>query len=309
MPVDFSLTVLVTGATGHQGGALTRQLLSRGHRVLALVRDVDSPAARQLESRGATLAHGDFEDVGSIERAAREADAMFAMASPFGPGGPDAETRQGINMVEAAKRANIRHFIYSSVAGADRLTGIPHFDSKHRVELYVRRSGLPATILAPTFFMENFLGPMLMEGLKSGVLAQGLPPTRGLEMVALDNVAALTMLALEHPERFVGERIELASDEVTGQQAAGLLSMVSGHRIKYVQVPLEDIRQSSEDLAMMYAWLNRVGYRVDVLTLRHDHPQVSWLTLEEWARHQDWSALTSPAWPGEPADPMTPAEP
>jgi uncharacterized protein YbjT (DUF2867 family) len=144
---------------------------------------------------------------------------------------------------------------------------------------------------------------MFLDGLKSGVLAMGLPPTRGLQMVAVEDLAAFARLVMEDPERFTEQRIEVASDEVTGQQAAGLLSMVSGHRIRYEHLPLEFIRQRSEDLALMFEWLDRVGYHADVLTLRHDFPHVGWHTLEDWARHQDWSALTSPAWPGEPAEP------
>ncbi|MFP2933577.1 NmrA/HSCARG family protein [Pyxidicoccus sp. 3LG] len=306
MPMAFFRSVLVTGATGQQGGAVARQLLQRGHRVTAFVRRVDSPAAQELKSLGAELAVGDFDDVDSIVQAARDVDAMYAMATPF-EAGTDTEIRHGMNLADAARLAGIRHYVYSSVAGADRLTGIPHFDSKHRVELHVRRSGLPYTILGPTFFMENLISPMFEKGLRAGVLAMGLSPMRGLQMVALDDLATFTMRVFEEPERYEEQRIDVASDEVTGQQAAGLLSMVSGHRINYEQLPLEFIRERSEDLAAMYEWLERVGYHADILTLRHEHPEIRWHTFEEWARGQDWSALTSPAWPHAAAEPTPPS--
>ncbi|MFP2911287.1 NmrA/HSCARG family protein [Pyxidicoccus sp. 3LFB2] len=302
MPMAFFRSVLVTGATGQQGGAVARHLLSRGHRVTAFVRDVGSPAAVELRTLGAELAVGHFDDVDSIVRAAQGMDAMYAMATPF-EAGVDSEVRQGMNLADAARLAGVRHYVYSSVAGADRMTGIPHFDSKHRVELHVRRSGLPYTILGPTFFMENFTSPMFEEGLKAGVLATGLPPSRGLQMVALDDLAAFTVRVLEEPDRFLEQRIDVASDEVTGQQAAGLLSMVSGHRIHYEQLPLDFIAKRSEDLAAMYDWLDRVGYHADVLTLRHQFRDIRWHTFEDWARGQDWSALTSPAWPHAAAEP------
>jgi uncharacterized protein YbjT (DUF2867 family) len=297
----FSRTVLVTGATGQQGSALARQLRQRGHRVIAFVRDPASPTAVDLKSTGADLAVGSFDDLDSIVRAAQGADAMYAMATPF-EGGMEAEIRHGLNLTDAARLAGVQHFVYSSVAGADRLTGIPHFDSKHRVELHVRRSGLPYTILGPTFFMENFTSSMF----KAGVLTLGLPPTRGLQMVALDDLADFTVRVLEEPERFLEQRIDVASDEVTGQQAAGLLSMVSGHRIHYEQLPLDLLRERNEDLAAMYEWLDRVGYHADVLTLRHQFPEVRWHTFEDWARGQDWSSLTSPAWPHAAAEPAQP---
>jgi len=305
MPMAFFRSVLVTGATGRQGGAVARHLLARGHHVTAFVRDVRSPAAVELRSLGAKLAVGDFDDVDSLVQAAQGMDAMYAMATPF-EAGVDAEIRQGLNLADASRLAGVKHYVYSSVAGADRMTGIPHFDSKHRVELHVQRSGLPYTILGPTFFMENFTSAMFEEGLKAGVLATGLPPTRGLQMVALDDLAAFTVRVLEEPDRFLEQRIDVASDEVTGQQAAGLLSMVSGHRIHYEQLPLDFIRERSEDLAAMYEWLDRVGYHADVLTLRHQHPDIHWHTFEDWARGQDWSALTSPAWPHAAAEPTPP---
>jgi uncharacterized protein YbjT (DUF2867 family) len=306
MPVDFSITVLVTGATGKQGGAVARQLLNRGHRVVALVRDPSAPAARALEALGARLVRGDFDDVDSLEGAARGVDAVYAMATSQIPGGPDAETHHGMNLADAAKRAGVRHYVYSSVAGADQLTGVPHFDSKHRVELYLKRKDMPFTILGPTFFMENLLTPPYRDALASGHLSLALPASRGLQMVALDDLAGFALHVMEDPERFIGERIDVASDEVTGQQAAALLSMVSGHRIHFEQLSVDALRQQSEDLAAMFDWFDRVGYHADILTLRNSAPRVGWRTFETWARHQDWGFVQAPSWPAAAAEAVTP---
>jgi uncharacterized protein YbjT (DUF2867 family) len=292
--MDSPRSVLVTGATGQQGGALARHLLQLGYHVIALTRRADSPAAQALQSQGAELAIGDFDDPALLEAVARRADTLFAMATPF-EAGIYAEVRHGLHLVDAARRAHVRHFVYSSVAGADQRTGVPHFDSKHEVERYLRSSHVPYTILGPTFFMENFLGPMFREGLQSGTLGLGLPPTRGLQMVAVDDLARFAARVISSPEDFIGERIEVASDEVTGHQAADLLSYVSGHRLHYHQLPLDLVSEQSEDLALMYEWLDRVGYHADVLTLRHEFPEVGWHTFEEWGRVQDWSFLTSGA--------------
>ena len=306
MSVDFSITVLVTGATGQQGGAVVRQLLNRGHHVVALVRDPDAPVARALQKSGVRLVRGDFDDVDALETATRGVDAVYAMGTPFGPGGPDAETHHGMNLADAAKRSGVRHYVYASVAGADQLTGVPHFDSKHRVELFLRRKDLPFTILAPTFFMENLTHAPFKDTLASGHLALGLPASRGLQMVAVDDLAGFALHVLEDPVKYIGERIEVASDEVTGQQAAALLSMVSGHRIHYEQLSLELLSKQSEDLARMYEWLDRVGYHADILTLRNSVPRVGWQTFETWARHQDWDFITSASWPGAAAEVVTP---
>ncbi|WP_224362790.1 NmrA/HSCARG family protein [Hyalangium versicolor] len=282
--------ILVTGATGRQGGALARHLLYQGRRVVALTRNPDSPVAHELESLGAKLSLGDFEDTSSLEDAFRAVEVVYAMTTPY-EAGIEAEVQHGVSLVDAAQRAGVKHFIYSSVAGADHHTGVPHFDSKHEVERYLRRSNLPHTIIGPTFFMENFTGPLVREGLQSGVLSLALPPTHGLQMVALEDLARFVAFVIDNPEDFIGERIDVASDEVTPQQATDLLSYASGHRLHYQQLPLALLREESEDKALMYEWLDRVGYHADILTLRHEFSKLGWHTFEEWARGQDWSFI------------------
>lgn len=297
------LTVLVTGATGKQGGALARLLLKRGHRVLAFVRSPDSAAAQELAQRGAELVPGDFDDPDSIERAVQGVDSVFAMATPFSGGGLEGEVRHGRHLIDSAKLAHVRHFLYSSVAGADQNTGIPHFDTKHVVEEHLRRSGLPYTIVAPVFFMENFLGPGFNESLRQGVLSMALPPHRGLQMVSVADIAAFCTRVLEWPDELFGQRMEIASDEVTGEQAAALIAYVSGHKLHYEELPLETLRARSEESARMFEWFNSVGYHANIPLLRRDYPEVGWHTFEDWAREQDWDALLGPAWRGAPAPP------
>ena len=295
------LTVLVTGATGKQGGALARLLLKRGHRVLAFVRSPDSPAAKELEQRGAELTPGDFDDPDSIERALHGVDAVFAMATPFADGGLEGEVRHGRHLIDAAKLARVKHFLYSSVAGADQETGIPHFDTKHVVEGHLRQSGLPYTIVAPVWFMENFVGPSFAQRLHEGVLSLALPPHQGLQMIPMADLAAFCTRVLEWPDELLGRRIEVASDEVTGEQAAALISYVSGHKLRYEQAPLEAIRSFSEDMGRMFEWFQRVGYHANISLLRRDYPEVGWHTFEDWARAQDWDALLGTTWRGTTA--------
>ncbi len=301
------LTVLVTGATGNQGGALARLLLKRGHLVRAFTRHPDSPQARELELRGAELFPGDFEDEDSLRRAAQGVDAFFAMATPYAADGlhTEREVRHGRHQLEAAQLAHVPHFLYSSVAGASLPTGIPHFDSKHHVEQLLLRSGLPFTIVAPVFFMENFLGPSFTEGLAQGVLSMALPRHRGLQMIPMADLAAFCARVLEWPEQFLGQRIEVASDEVTGEQAAALISYVSGRKVHYHELPLEALYGRREDMGRMYEWFDRVGYHADIAALRRDFPDVGWHTFENWARAQDWEALLGSSWrgtfPTEPA--------
>jgi len=288
------LNVLVTGATGKQGGHLVRELLARGHSIRALTRKPQSAGAAALAARGVTIVTGDFEDQGSLERAARGVDAVFAMSTPF-ESGDKAETREGINIVRAAQAAGVSHLVYSSVAGADRATGIPHFDSKFEVEKEIRRSGVPFTILAPVFFMENFLAEWMAAGIARGSIAMAVPATRRLQQIAVADIAQFTALVIERREQFLGKRIDIASDELTSATVAALISEASGRRIEYTALPIDAVRQQNKDLARMYEWFDRVGYDADVVGLRALYPEVAWHRFSTWAREQDWSAITVPA--------------
>jgi uncharacterized protein YbjT (DUF2867 family) len=288
------LTVLVTGATGKQGGHLARELLARGHSVRALTRKPESPAAVALAERGVTIVPGNFDDQGSLERAARGVDTVFAMSTPF-ESGEQTETREGINIVRAASTVGVSHLVYSSVAGADRATGVPHFDSKFEVEKEIRRSSVPFTIVAPVFFMENFLADWLATGIAKGSLSMALPATRRLQQIAVADIAQFTVLVIERRESFLGERIDIASDELTVATAAAAISGVSGRHIEYTALPVDTLRQWNNDLARMFEWFDRVGYDADVVGLRSLYPEVDWHRFTVWAREQDWSAIAAPA--------------
>lgn len=284
------LTVAVSGATGRQGGALARLLLSRGHTVRALTRTPASAAAHRLQSLGARICEADLEDGAAVDRAVEGADAFFLMATPF-EAGTDSEIRQACTAATAAKDAGVKHLVYSSVASADRHTGIPHFDSKASVEGYLRNLGVPFSIVGPVFFMENLLAPELVEGLRAGTLALPLPPRCPLQLIAVEDVARFAALVLERPSEFDGVRIDIASDTLTGPEVARALSRASGSQISFAEAPLAAVRARSADLARMWAWFDEVGYDVDLQDLARTYPDVGWHDLARWARAQDWSVL------------------
>jgi uncharacterized protein YbjT (DUF2867 family) len=283
-----SLTVLVTGSTGTQGGAVARLLLSKGHRVRALTRDLDKPAAAALAGLGAQLVRGDLEDRASLDRAAAGVDAVFAVATPF-QAGTEAETRQGIHTADAALRAGA-HLVYSSVANADRDTGIPHFDSKFRVEQHIRRRGGDATIVAPAYFMENL--QFIRQQLRDGVYASALTPDRKLAQVAVADIAAVSVAVIEDRARHAGQRYDLSGDELSGTESIAILSRVTGRGLSYFQMPLPMVQAAmGEDGVKMIQRFEATGYTTDRAELRRTFPEAPWLTYEAWARSQDWAWL------------------
>jgi uncharacterized protein YbjT (DUF2867 family) len=278
--------ILVTGATGQQGGTLARLLLQKKHKVYALTRNTQSPAAQDLRNKGAKIVKGDLDDSDSLKQVVNGIDSIFLMGTPF-EDGTEAETRRGKLMADIAKENSIEHLVYSSVANADKNTGIPHFESKYKIELHIKNLGIPFTIIGPTFFMENMLGL----GLQQGQLALPLSPSSILQQSALENIAEFSALVLEHRKPFLGKRIDIASDEVTGERATKILSNELGYRIKYVQIPLEQVRQANEDMARMYDWYGRVGTGINISSLHQEYPEVNWHTFEDWAKSQNWDEI------------------
>ncbi|EGE59624.1 UNVERIFIED_ORG: uncharacterized protein YbjT (DUF2867 family) [Rhizobium esperanzae] len=283
-------TVLVTGATGQQGGAVVRALTARGHRVKAISRKPDSNGAKRLAGAGVEVVAGDLNDGASVARAAEGVDTMFLMGNSY-EAGTEAETRQGILVADAAKAAGIGHLIYSSVGDANKKTGIPHFDSKYLVEKHIAGLGIPYTISAPVAFMENTVAPWAIDGLRQGVYAAALPPTRLLQQIAIKDIGAFVAALAERREQVFGKRFDIAGDELSGEQQVKILSEALDRPIRYQELPIAAMRQQSEDAALMFEWFDRTGYDVDIAALRHDFPDVGWHSYADWARGFDWSVL------------------
>ena len=282
--------VLVTGATGQQGGALALRLIERGHKVRALTRKPDGPAALELKKIGAEVVLGNFDDRASVERAAKGIDVAFVVATPFEKG-PVAETQGAKNALDGARAAGVPYLVYSSVGDADRKTGIPHFDSKAEVEKHLQGLGVDYSIVAPVFFMENFLSPWLAAGFAKGTIAMGVLPDKKLQMISVQEIADFTTLAIEQRSAFRGKRVNIASDELVPHEFTSQIAKASGAKVGYYAIPIDQVRQQNEDFARMYDWFNRVGYSADIPKLKRDYPQVHWRTFHDWATKQDWARV------------------
>ena len=220
------------------------------------------------------------------------ADAVFGLSVPFGEGGKDEEVAQGRLLVDTAARLDV-HLVYSSVRGGDRLvaTDIDHADSKQLIEAYLREQQVRATVLGPVYFMENVLN-LGFSRLGDGMLANPLTPGKPLDQVSVLDIAGIAVHAIEHPDEFVGERIDIASDRVTGQEAARILSEVLGREIPYQQLPLDMVRQwAGEEVATMFQRFEDNTDFLDIETLHAKYPDVRWHSYAEWANTVDWDKI------------------
>ncbi|HEX7666207.1 MAG TPA: NmrA/HSCARG family protein [Polyangiaceae bacterium] len=273
--------VLVTGATGHQGGAVARRLLNRGFAVRAATRNPSSAAAKKLSSIGCEVVRADYDEATSLERVLGDVWGVYSVQSL--DQGTKVEEERGIRLAELAKRAGIETFVYSSVASADRDTGIPHFDSKLRIEERIRALGFErAIVVRPVFFMENLIAPTT---LKDGKLMSLVPLDRKLQMVSADDIGRFVAYAFAHSKDLAGDAIDIAGDEVTFREVASILGKAFKTSITPVRVPLDDVRKMSPDMAAMAEWFDRVGYDVDIRELERS-TGMRFSTLMEWAAKQ-----------------------
>ncbi|MGP5673562.1 NmrA/HSCARG family protein [Brachybacterium alimentarium] len=278
-------TIAVYGATGQQGGAVLDALLAKGASVRALVRNPSSDRAQALAQRGVELVQADADEPASLVPALDGVKALFFMTTP--PGGvqtedTEGETRQGIALADAAKQAGVPHVVYSSVGGAERETGVPHFESKRRAEEHLESLGVPTTLVRPAFFMENLLGmrPSL-EG-DEIVVRLPLPDAVPLQMIAVKDIGAVAATALLDPQSIPDGAIEIAGDELTGSQIAAAYAKHTGMPARYEALPLS-VLDDSYDMQAMFRWFaESAAYQADLAQVSALVPEV--LDLPAWLR-------------------------
>jgi uncharacterized protein YbjT (DUF2867 family) len=272
-----SAPVLVTGATGRQGGATARALRAAGVPVRALVRDPSTERAGAVAELGVELVTGDLSDPDSLVRAAQGVRAVFSVQMPpMGAEGFDfaAEVAQGTNLVEAARAAGVPQFVHTSVTGAGEHTSVPGWapgrwaveaslTAKSAVQDRVRAAGFPHwTILKPGFFMDNFLPSMAFlfpRGVEGGLVSVLNPGTR-LSLVAVDDIGTAAAAAIADPERFDGVELELASDYLSMTQIAEVLSGALGVPLAAPDMnEAEALAAGMPPMGASHEWLNVAG--------------------------------------------------
>ncbi|MEV4110601.1 NmrA family NAD(P)-binding protein [Nonomuraea sp. NPDC049695] len=262
-------TVLVIGATGNQGGATARHLLADGWRVRALVRDDTAPAAVELAAAGAELVRGDLDDRASITAAASGAYGIYSVQSAN-----DNEIAQGKNVADAAKAADVRHLVYSSVGGVESQNrfyvehGWGAID-KWQIEKHIRDLEVPATILRPAGFMEDFTSPARF--FQNGSLNVPWRDDLVMQLVAIDDIGAFAALAFADPAAYLGKAVDVTGDRLTAPQIADALSAAAGRPVPHTRIPLEVLWEHDPEVAKVFTWADETYYDSDLAPLREAH--------------------------------------
>jgi uncharacterized protein YbjT (DUF2867 family) len=260
-------TILITGVTGKQGGAVARALQGAGFHLRGMTRKPESEPAVALAKQGVEIVQGDLDDEASLRRALAGAWGVFGVQNTW-EAGVEREEEQGHRLATLAREAGVQHYVYTSVGSAHKHTGIPHFDNKARIEDTVRRLAFPShVILRPVFFMDNLLAPYSLNG---DQLTWGMKPETRLQMIDVDDVGRIGAHAFTDAARLNRREIDLAGDIHTMPEAAALMSQAMGRPITFVQVPIAQVRAYSEDMALMLEWFDRVGYSADIAALERE---------------------------------------
>lgn len=274
-------TVLVTGATGRQGGAVARHLLARGWRVRALTRSPDSKPARALQALGAQVVRGDMSAPDDLHRACAGVHGVFSVQNPM-TSGPEGEVVQGMNVVDAAAEAGVSHLVYGSAGPGTPGTGVASWDDKLKVVQHAQHSGLPLTVLRSMAFMEL----MTDRDLYPPVTVWHLMPRlvggqQTIPWLSADDVGAMAARAFAHPASYVGSDLSLAGDCRTLLECRDAWRLVTGRNPRRVPVPLWLFeRFVGPDLTRMWRWLATHEVNVDPAETRAHIPGAA--TVEDF---------------------------
>ncbi|RYP46287.1 hypothetical protein DL768_007479 [Monosporascus sp. mg162] len=285
--------ILVTGATGKQGGAVVESLLraNAGFSILAVTRNPNSPAAQRLsaQSPDISLVQGDLDHPGTLfENAKKIASGpiwgVYSVQNPMAKDQTvDKEVQQGKALIDQSLKNGVGHFVYSSVdrGGSESFnnpTPVPHFASKHKVEHYlVERTStekMSWTILRPAGFMDNYTNA---SGFQAKIFFTAwkieIDRDRRQQVVAVSDIGYFAAQAFVCPEKYKARAISLAGDELTFDEMARVFAQKTGQTVPTTfGIVASLILRSAKDINAMFKWMNSEGFKANIEELKQEHP-------------------------------------
>jgi uncharacterized protein YbjT (DUF2867 family) len=276
-------TILVTGATGNQGGAVARNLLRAGFRVKVLTRNPAGARAQALKKLPLEVIQGDLNQGATFRDQLEGVDGIFSVQT-F-QDGVKKEIKQGITLANLAKEYYVGHFLYSSVSGADVATGVPHWESKLEIEKHIRQSGLPFTIIRPTSFYENFLIPQVRDWLLKGKLVSPVRKDKAQQFISTTDVGKISARIFTDPAGYLGKTVTLAAEQLNLEQVAAIFSDGLGREMQYQKMPSLITRLAmGNNLYKMFRWVNgnETVFVTDIEAFRKEYPDL--MGLRQWIK-------------------------
>ena len=281
-----SRVILVSGATGTQGGAVARELVDRGYSVRGLSRSPGSEASQALSVLGVQMVRGNFDDSDSLDAALEGAYGAFSVQQYRGIG-VEAEVRQSREFADAAKRAGVEHFVYSSVLYARLGTGVPQFESKREIEDYIRSLDIPYSIVRPASFMTNLEG--VREAASNGIYRTPFPPELARFHIAPMDIGRIVAEAFDHPDTWIGRELGIAGERISYADIAATMSRLMGRPVVYEQIPWEEYTETATPTAITReTWYMNNRVQLDVNGLRREFPSL--LSVEDYLFGAGWAS-------------------
>ncbi|HET7657127.1 MAG TPA: NmrA/HSCARG family protein [Bacillales bacterium] len=267
--------VLVTGVTGRQGGAAARYLLKNGWRVRGLTRNTKTSKSVSLKGLGVEMVQGDMEKQETLRSAMEGVYGVFSVQNYWEKGiGYEGEVRQGVNLVTAAKKAGVQHFVQTSIASVDEVPECMHWKSKRDIEAMVREAGLPATMLRSVFYMDNFIDPQFGPVLMLRAVLGCLKSNTRFHMIATDDIGALAAHVFNHPERFVDKHWDIAGDVLTKSEMAQIYAEITGNPVPKMPLPLFMMKLMNREMANQFEANNKGVWSFPIKPIRNVYPEL-----------------------------------
>lgn len=293
-------TILVTGATGAQGGSVARKLLDDGKfAVRILTRNSKSSSARALQRAGAEIATGDFNNVGSLLEAMMDVYGVFGVTD-FDEHA-EREIFHGKNLIDAVKHSGVEHFIYSSSPNYHKLSNgersVPQCDIKARLQEYAKSLKVPASFVHVSFYFENFLNLFALQRDRHDNLHFGFPQGHtNLAMTSVDDVGGVVAKMFQHPAQYIGRTVGVVAEDRPCEEYAYIMSKTLDQNVYYHHIP-RDIFIGSDSL-LTERWadvfevqrLHIIDRHIDMIESYGLYPEMK--TFEKWLQENKEKILS-----------------
>ena len=267
MTIQGAKKVLVTGSGGPLDSVIVPQLLAEGHGV-RIFTDVPDKY-KGVKGSSVEVVQGSYGSKKDLQKALDGITGVCLMGAPHEEKHAK-EVDDGKAVIDACLGKSIGHVVYVSVCCSGKNTGVPHFESKHEVEEYLKKSGLSYTILRPVWYMENFTSKRYLPSIEKGVLSLPLRPDRTLELVSAVDVGRIIAEAFTVPDKLAEREIDIAADRLTMEEIAEEISRVVPKKVVYEQMSASAARKDmGAGTVSMFGWLDAHGFDADLLLVEN----------------------------------------
>ena len=281
--MNLTQKFLITGGTGNQGGAICRRLLSNGNRVIALTRNPESQAAKELVKLGAQVEAADLNKADSYRAHLTGVSGVFSVQALNKDTAQ--EIRQGNTLADECVAAQVPHLLYTSVAGADQETGIAHFESKYVIESHLKELPISHTIIRPTSFCENMLNPRVKNSILKGKLVMPLNRDTVQQYISMHDLGIIGAQILQNPQQYQNQVITLATDQMSMEELTHLFEEELNRKMKYQKLPgLVTRLAMGKELTKMFKWMdqNKFTFAKDIGAIKDEFNEL--MDMRSWIR-------------------------